>query len=101
MVLDDPDAPWWATEVDYPDLGDVEYARRVGSVTSGDSSEELVVYIMQRNSDPMQMLLAGVRLWAVEAGPLCQVIHGAMLLMITDTPEESPDDDTRGKEDRQ
>jgi hypothetical protein len=86
MIPNNPDAPWWATEADYPDPGVVEYIRPVGSVMCGDSREELAVCLMQRDSDPVQVSLAGTRLFAFEADLLCEVVRSAtaVMLMVND-----------------
>jgi len=90
MLPSDPNAPWWATEADYPDPGVVEYLRQVGSVMGGYSREELSVYLVQRDAEPMQMSVAGVRICPIEADLLCQVLRSAMLLMATDDLGKSP-----------
>jgi hypothetical protein len=91
MLPNDPNAPWWATEADYPDPGVVDYMRQVGSVVGGYSREELSVYLMQRGSEPIQLSLAGVRLCAVEADLFCEVVRSAMRLMARADAGEAAD----------
>lgn len=84
MIPNDPDAPSWATEAEHPDPGTVEYVRTVGSVMCGDSREELSVCLIQRDSEPVHVSLAGMRLCAVEADLLSRVVRSAVLLITTD-----------------
>jgi hypothetical protein len=70
--------------VDHPDPGVTEYRRGVGTVTCGDSREELSVQLVQRDSEPAYVSVAGACLSSVEADLLSRVVHGAVLLITTD-----------------
>jgi hypothetical protein len=82
-------APSWATQVEYPDPGSVEFIRPVGSVTCGDSRDEVSVELIQRDGGPVCVLMAGMRFDADEADLLFRVVRNAVRLIPSDRSAES------------
>ena len=81
---DIPAVPPWATETEYPDPGSVEFVRPVGRITCADSHEEVSVELIQRDSGPVCVSLAGMRLGADEADLLIRVVRNAVRLIPAD-----------------
>jgi hypothetical protein len=61
----------------------VEYLRVVGSVTCADSHEEVQVCVIQRNTDPVQVSMAGMRWRTTEAELLSQILSNAVRISQT------------------
>jgi hypothetical protein len=90
MIPNEPDAPWWATEVERPDPGVVEFLRPMGSVMCGDSREEVVVYLTQRDMGPIKVSFAGVGCFAFEADLICQILSSATSLAESESSAKDP-----------
>jgi len=93
VLLQNLDAPPWATEVENPEPGTVEYVRPVGRMTCGQSGEEISVCLIQRNSGPVQVSMFGMRFRMVEADLLCRMVRSAVLLSTADALAERTESD--------
>ena len=87
---DIPVVPSWATATEHPDAGSVEFIRPVGRVACADSHEELSVELIQRDSGPVCVSLAGMRLGADEADLLFRVVRNAVRLIPVNDRAEPP-----------
>ena len=85
---DVPEVPSWATETEHPDPGSVEFIRLVGRVACADSHEEVSVELIQRDSGPVCVSMAGMRLGADEADLLIRVVRNAVRLIPADCSGE-------------
>jgi hypothetical protein len=95
VILRNLDAPPWATDMEYPEPGTVEYVRQIGRMTCGETRKELSVSLIQRNSGPVQVSMDGMRLRTLEADLLCRMVRSAVLLTTTDVPRESDNADAK------